>query len=255
MDPNKSPDSMNNTLDKSAVVSDPLQVTPAYISDKVDWMELEAENVTGQERKNLLAKVALEWQRFYGLSDKVSVLEHFLDGFLTTEARIQRGVALAGEKNMQMVLAALEPLSMALGSPEAPIPEFWRQGPWPPRQSDFDKRLADWTRSIILTKNTTALRLFCDALDRIPTGMLRIEVDFDEFVESLNLSKQSTNKEAKKSPLSRYFDAFFRIFIKYGRLPTKGELDAEADVLDPGDCKTYRRKLGLRNLPRKGRRS
>lgn len=221
-----------------------------YLSDREQWLSIGAETAVGEARRNILCEVAATWRQHRVPGSTLKQIETFLDGYLTTEARLANDTAASGKKAITLLLAAHEPFTMALGVPEDPVPEFWRKGPWPPKQKDFDRRLAVWLRAIIIDKDMHTLGLFVEALQRIPKWVLRPGVEPSELLAAADIPAHTS----EESNLGRLWHAFWNLIADKKRLPTKEELATEAEIYDASHASRFRRRLGLHKLPHQRRR-
>lgn len=235
----------------------------ARIADYLGWLERTARESAPEERPPLLDQLAAIWKKQYGLVDSEEALKSFLDGFLTKEALAKQQAAVLGDKLTEFFNRCDEPISMALGDPSDPVADYWRNWAWPPFQSNFDKRLADWTRRVILQKDAKTLRILADALEELPARVLRVGVPLEEFHQAIPFKPAEAKAAERSRPHFRVWEAYQTLFEKThlidgvitGRLPTKGEVDALSGVEDVKMCAQYRRDLGLHCLPKSARSS
>lgn len=217
-----------------------------YLTERVDWLEEQAETATGSERERLLTEIAELWIRRDTPYETRECLVAFLGPFLKPEARLAQAEAQNGRDVVRLLRVAREPLSMALGSMENSAAEFWKNG-LPASETDFDRRLAAWLRNVVRGKRVDVLRDFCVVLESLPEEKLHEGVDPEELWESSTL----TTEQGDGGPRNRLMNAFWDYVFRFGKLPHKGTILDDAEIHDSSNGSTYLQNLGLGGLPKR----
>ena len=212
----------------------------------IEYLEDRALHAVQGDLPAIISELENLWSKTRLPCEKPQNVRRFLQGWLSPDADRARVDAWNGPDITRIIKDAIEPLSMALGSPEDVWPKAWLSAAdaWkldrPLTQADFDWRLMLWMRNVIAKRKISALRNLATALEKIPVR-LYYGITAAEVFESIRLP------ESQRKAERRVLEHFWKIVVETNRLPRKGELAASAEVME--NATKYWKRLGLRGLP------
>jgi hypothetical protein len=180
------------------------------------------------------------WQKIVPKED-VTVLEKFLLQWIKPERANQRALCLWGREQNKIRQTVLEPLAMALCPPEDPWLPMWTNCKESPSQAAIDRRLAEWLRGVILTKDVSMLQSLVTALGKIECD-LHVGIHVDEITQSLALDDSDHWSQVG------IMEAFYGYIEANKKLPHKRHVTKH--INDTAARSRYLKGLGLNGLPK-----